>query len=270
MSIDTNSSLRYGEDSQRARDAELQGSIISSRESTTSREPHRETGLKIAMVNGCRIFRDSLEHALRDEASRIELLSFASTEDLLAEAGPGNYGIVLLYIGSRKTRDAGVSAEISALVSRLAAPLAVLADGDEIDDIKTAIDAGARGYIVTSMPLAAAVEALHMVRAGGMFIPASCITSYRSPEAVMDRETRCEAEAVFTSRQAAVVRALRQGMANKRIAYELNMRESTVKVHVRNIMRKLNARNRTEVAFRTNALFANEDLSAGQAQSKPH
>jgi DNA-binding NarL/FixJ family response regulator len=55
----------------------------------------------------------------------------------------------------------------------------------------------------------------------------------------------------FTVRQNAVLQALRQGKANKIIAYELNMRESTVKVHVRNIMRKLKARNRTEVAYLT-------------------
>jgi DNA-binding NarL/FixJ family response regulator len=53
-----------------------------------------------------------------------------------------------------------------------------------------------------------------------------------------------------------VLRALREGKANKIIAYELNMRESTVKVHVRNIMKRLNARNRTEVAFKTRDLFS--------------
>jgi hypothetical protein len=52
--------------------------------------------------------------------------------------------------------------------------------------------------------------------------------------------------------------SLREGKANKIIAYELNMCESTVKVHVRNIMKKLKARNRTEVAFKTAELFAAE------------
>ena len=61
---------------------------------------------------------------------------------------------------------------------------------------------------------------------------------------------------MFTARQAAVIGALRQGKQNKIIAYELNMRESTVKVHVRNIMKKLNATNRTEVAYLTNQLLA--------------
>ena len=54
----------------------------------------------------------------------------------------------------------------------------------------------------------------------------------------------------LTARQIAVGEAIRQGKANKQIAYELDMRESTVKVHIRNIMKKLNAKNRTEVAVK--------------------
>ena len=57
----------------------------------------------------------------------------------------------------------------------------------------------------------------------------------------------------------AVVNALRQGKANKTIAFELNMCESTVKVHVRNIMRKLKATNRTEVAYIYNKAFSLKD-----------
>jgi DNA-binding NarL/FixJ family response regulator len=46
-----------------------------------------------------------------------------------------------------------------------------------------------------------------------------------------------------------VVEAIRQGKPNKIIAYELAMCESTVKVHVRTIMKKLKARNRTQIAY---------------------
>jgi gluconolactonase len=59
----------------------------------------------------------------------------------------------------------------------------------------------------------------------------------------------------FTQRQAQILDCLRRGMANKLIAYELNMCESTVKVHIRNIMKKLNATNRTQVVYLTNGLF---------------
>jgi DNA-binding NarL/FixJ family response regulator len=65
---------------------------------------------------------------------------------------------------------------------------------------------------------------------------------------------------MFTARQAAVIEALRRGKANKIIAYELNLRESTVKVHVRNIMKKLHATNRTEVAYLASRLLNGEEV----------
>ncbi len=48
----------------------------------------------------------------------------------------------------------------------------------------------------------------------------------------------------------AVLSHLQQGKANKIIAHELSMSESTVKVHVRNIMRKVGATNRTQAAYK--------------------
>ena len=67
---------------------------------------------------------------------------------------------------------------------------------------------------------------------------------------------------MFTARQGAVIRALCSGKANKIIAYELNMCESTVKVHVRNIMKKLKAKNRTEVAVMFKSLDNTEIVKA--------
>ena len=53
----------------------------------------------------------------------------------------------------------------------------------------------------------------------------------------------------FTARQIDVLTCLRQGKPNKTIAFELGMSESTVKVHIRQIMDKLHASNRTQVAL---------------------
>jgi DNA-binding NarL/FixJ family response regulator len=51
-----------------------------------------------------------------------------------------------------------------------------------------------------------------------------------------------------------VLSHLKQGKANKTIAHELGMSESTVKVHVRNIMRTMGATNRTEAACKAQLL----------------
>jgi DNA-binding NarL/FixJ family response regulator len=59
----------------------------------------------------------------------------------------------------------------------------------------------------------------------------------------------------FTPRQLEILNCLRRGLANKMIAYELKMRESTVKIHVRNIMKKLRATNRTQIVSMTWNMF---------------
>jgi DNA-binding NarL/FixJ family response regulator len=53
---------------------------------------------------------------------------------------------------------------------------------------------------------------------------------------------------ILTERQTHVLDLLRNGLSNKLIARKLEMTEATVKVHVRHLMRKLGAANRTEVA----------------------
>ncbi len=79
-------------------------------------------------------------------------------------------------------------------------------------------------------------------------------------EALGDRpERKPGLERFFTERQLAVARALQRGDANKIIAYDLGLCESTVKVHIRNIMRKLKATNRTQAAFRLNELANGSD-----------
>ena len=110
-----------------------------------------------------------------------------------------------------------------------------------------------RGYIPTSLASMVAVGALRLVCASAARLrrrPLCCLrgTAARAPagESLIDG---------FTRRQSQILDCLRRGMANKLIAYELNMCESTVKVHVRNIMKKLKATNRTQVAYMTRGLF---------------
>jgi DNA-binding NarL/FixJ family response regulator len=120
----------------------------------------------------------------------------------------------------------------------------VMSNIEDIALIRMMLEQGVRGYIPVSLPLEVAIEAIRLVEAGGVFVPAS---SLMTPSEGLHGH--------FTARQATVVEALCQGKANKRIAHELNMCESTVKVHVRNIMKKLRAKNRTEVALIVNGLL---------------
>ena len=135
-------------------------------------------------------------------------------------------------------------------------PVIVVSHDDDADQVLLALQSGVRGYIPTSVTFDVAVEAMRLVKAGGTFVPASSLNSAKQKaEFAAARRT-----GPFSPRQTEVIEAVRQGKANKVIAYELNMRESTVKVHIRHIMRKLKATNRTQVAYLTNHLFDQKQL----------
>lgn len=136
-------------------------------------------------------------------------------------------------------------------------PVVVMSDCENCEQIIKVVNLGVRGYIPTSISLPVAVQAFRLVLSGGMFIPAECMLSAVA-EAATKRASAKQDDEMFSPRQLSVARALRKGTPNKIIAYELNMCESTVKVHVRNIMKKLHAKNRTEVAYLTNRYFSSE------------
>ncbi|WP_170937247.1 MULTISPECIES: response regulator transcription factor [Rhodomicrobium] len=155
---------------------------------------------------------------------------------------------VVLLSGFEQAGDGDLCHKIQRLAgAKKRLPTVVLADAEEAGDVLSALNKGVKGYIPTNLSLDVAVEAMRLVRAGGVFIPASCLRATDDP--AVARSPKTAWSSMFTARQAAVVEALRQGKANKTIAYELQLQESTVKVHIRNIMKKLKARNRTEVAY---------------------
>ena len=141
-------------------------------------------------------------------------------------------------------------------------PVVLISDREDPNQILQALDAGAKGVIPTTVSLAVAVEAMRLVRAGGTFVPASSLVAARNSLKLSNSGARPRATSIFTERQAEVAEAVRHGKPNKIIAYELNMRESTVKVHIRNIMRKLHATNRTQVAYLTRGLFEGQHQPA--------
>jgi DNA-binding NarL/FixJ family response regulator len=140
-------------------------------------------------------------------------------------------------------------------------PSVILSSSDDTADIINAIDIGAMGFIPTNMPLSAAGMSIRLVMEGSIFVPATSFVAPRSAQYTEPLQQPTESqdaslECYFPPRQAAVVEAICKGKANKIIAFDLGMSESTVKVHVRSIMKKLKARNRTEVAYIANELLA--------------
>ena len=106
-------------------------------------------------------------------------------------------------------------------------------EGDE--DISQALEAGAKGYLIKGMPHQAVLQALRRVYAGMQFVPAAVAhaLSARIPSLAL------------TEREQEVLLLMFRGHSNPEIAAKLNIRETTVKTHVRVILTKLNVEDRT-------------------------
>jgi DNA-binding NarL/FixJ family response regulator len=137
-------------------------------------------------------------------------------------------------------------------------PVVAVLSACNSSDAAILIERNVKGIITADSTIDITVAALRFALAGGAFAPPKLV--HLEPQAQQTVATvktlRAETleltthnETSFTPREIEVLHRLRQGLQNKIIAYELGISESTVKVHLRNVMKKLHASNRTQVAF---------------------
>jgi two-component system, NarL family, response regulator len=108
--------------------------------------------------------------------------------------------------------------------------------GDE--DIRRALQAGARAYLTKDVLHDELIRAIHAVHAGGKYLPASV-------SAALESSTL---PAGLSAREMEVLALIVKGRGNKQIAYQLGIAEHTVKNHVKNILSKLSVDDRTQAA----------------------
>ena len=147
-------------------------------------------------------------------------------------------------------------------------PLMILSDTESREEIISTLNAGARGLLYVRASAELALQAFSFMLNGGSNFP-SAMWPKRAPTAQRhpvvdypgapcgmggvngaedDLEDAGPINRNLTSRQKAVLELLSRGDSNKAIARRLGMREGTVKVHVRHILRKFGLVNRTQLA----------------------
>jgi len=207
---------------------------------------------KIVIIEGRALFRDCLARNLGKELGR-PVVAFP---DLASWQGRtcGTQALAILLGASRRSDKVADGERFRALTSgESSAPVIVLSDEQDKENVATHLKNGARGYVPTDTPLEIVVEAIRLVLAGGLFIPANILLSATAKTASKE-SSRVTGDSPFTSREIEVMEALREGKPNKVIAHELRLSESTIKQHVHNLMKKLDASNRTEAVVKIGQL----------------
>jgi DNA-binding NarL/FixJ family response regulator len=206
---------------------------------------------KVVIVESRIFLRECIQRSIQSALS-IPVETLTSFSELDEQRTIESARLVIISLDETDSQE---SAKALSIIADLAPslPTIVLSSKYNFEVMRAVIGCGAKGYIPMTMGFEIAVEAVRFVLAGGTYVPAECLLS-AIPSAVTP--SRPTASGAITRRELAVVRTIHQGKSNKIIAYELNMCESTVKVHVRHIMKKLRAKNRTDVAIKATALLA--------------
>jgi DNA-binding NarL/FixJ family response regulator len=206
----------------------------------------------IVVIDQRVLARDCLVKCLAEAFDDRRILAFAGASNWLAVADDYPKPAVMLICVTCYRRTDQRNDDFRILKASGDVPCIVLSDAEDCDQAISAVEDGAQGFLPASVSLDVAVQAVRLVEAGGTFIPAKMLLqSQKARDCLSNGGSAGECSSPFTMRQSAVLAALHQGRSNKQIAYQLQMSEGTVKVHVREIMKKVNARNRTEVVLRT-------------------
>jgi DNA-binding NarL/FixJ family response regulator len=217
---------------------------------------HEELRPSVALVDPMALTRGPIGELLAKAFPGHALVTASTCEELLETDGIGRPNVVVVYIRSAGLTSTWVQSALALLRARLSeTAVVVLSDKNDLDDINQALTHGARGYIPSCVECEIALAALRLISAGGTFVPAAALRSTGAKPDDQGERQRRSGGLDLTPRELSVLALLREGNPNKLIARQLDMQESTVKVHVRNILRKLNAANRTHAVFIANRLL---------------
>jgi len=229
--------------------------------------------LTVVLIHENGFTRDCIIKAIAAEFTPHQVLGVASVDEL-ARIGATGIALVLIEAGKLTLDDPTLVAKFEKIKSSCpGVAVALLSDHDDDTTALRAMSRGIRGFISSSDTLAIGIAALRLILAGGSYCrvafsrralnePSRGQEVYTVAPAISPGQVASDTKTTsapdnlpgITTRETHVLALLQQGLPNKAIASRLRLSENTVKVHVRRIMRKLNAKNRTEAVLHAQRL----------------
>lgn len=209
--------------------------------------PHDAQTLRVAVLGDRALCSACLKVLLRECDDRIVATEAASSAELLHD---GIDVAILPLLCPHAT----TLSEVSDAARELGGvPLVVLIDRGEPPIVNQLVSLGARGVLTFDLGIKVIAAALRLVTAGGIYIPpqfsARPPARAAAPAVSAPASTGATLLHQLSPRERAVLDLLRRSLSNREIATTLGIAEATVKIHVRNLLRKTRARNRVELAL---------------------
>ncbi|WP_249164054.1 response regulator transcription factor [Bradyrhizobium jicamae] len=217
---------------------------------------------RLLIVEDHPLFRAALIGVIGAEFPEAEVLQATSIDGALdIVAARDGLDLILLDLSMP-----GTTGLLGAYRVRAAAPrsaLVIVSAHDDSRIIGSAIALGISGYIPKSTPKSELARLLRNILEGGISLPTRFRDAAAARKGQADTRELIQRLGQLTSQQLRVLDMICRGLQNKHIAYELDISVTTVKVHVSEILRKLDVRSRTE------AIIALSQLDFGKHDHAP-
>ncbi len=194
-------------------------------------EPER---IRVFSVDDHPLLREGITAIVNNQADMLMVAQAANSKEAIEQFRKHLPDVTLMDL--RLPDISGVDTMIAIRREFPEARIVMLTTFEGDVEVKRALEAGARGYVLKSMPPKDLVEVIRQVHLGKKRIPsqlAAQLAEHMSDEALTDREVE-------------VLRRISGGNRNRDIADQLFISEETVKVHIKHIMEKLGASDRTQ------------------------
>jgi len=196
--------------------------------------------MKMLLADDQELVRETIAAFLRIEPDFTvdAVADFPSAAELARTSGP--YDLILLdYMMPGMNGLSGLAA-MRSIAGKV--PVAIMSGSAPRSIADQVLAGGAAGFLPKTISTKSLIAAVRFMVAGEVYAPIQMLTEREADQPNIGT-------AQLSAREIDVLRRICRGMANKEIARELDLQEVTVKLHMKTLFRKIEARNRTHAAM---------------------
>lgn len=200
------------------------------------------------------LFRTALKQAVSQCFDAVNILEANSVEELF-EVVDSNEALEIVFLDLHMPGNNGFTS-LTRLLNHHPDILVIMVSSDDaVEIMQKAVDFGAAAFIPKSADLTVIAEAIETVIDGDVWLP----ESVNAAPVANDKDKKLAKQlAQLTPQQYVVLSRIADGQLNKQIAYDLDIKETTVKKHVSAILLKLEVTNRTMAGMAFQQLTLNQ------------